>query len=86
MTWNQSTKISRTGTRYPVGQTRSRPSFPTGGNVWPRTVPAAAACAARRSIFPKRRGSLTIRKPGFPAPIYVKISPARFTALCPDAA
>lgn len=36
--------------------------------------------------FPKRRDSLTIRKPGFPAPIYVKISPARFTALCPDAA
>ena len=27
-----------------------------------------------------------IRKLGFPAPTYVKISPARFTALCPDAA
>ena len=25
-------------------------------------------------------------KPGFPAPTYVKISPARYTVLCPDAA
>ena len=86
MTWNQSTKISRTGTRYPVGQPRSRPSFPTGGNVWPRTVHGAAAGDARRSIFPNRRGSPTLRKPGFPAPTYVKISPARYTVLCPDAA
>ena len=45
----------------------------------------AAACAAQRSIFPKRRDSPAIRKPGFPASNYAKISPAGFTVLCPDA-
>lgn len=35
--------------------------------------------------FPKRRDSPAIRKPGFPASNYAKISPAGFTVLCPDA-